>query len=83
METHHMLHGSYMKKPADKYGLTIKLCRLCHRRLHDHREGDLELQQNAQRQFEETHSREEFMRIFGKNFLPEEEGENEDNTNRD
>jgi hypothetical protein len=68
LQTHHMLHGN-MRKAADKYGLTCKLCVFCHTELHDHGLFDRELQQEAQRRFEENHSHEEFMAIFGKNFL--------------
>lgn len=68
LQTHHMLHG-YMRKAADKYGLTCKLCAYCHANLHDHGLYDRELQQEAQRMFEKEHSHAEFMAIFGKNFL--------------
>lgn len=33
---------------------------------------DLRLKQDCQRKFEETHSREEFMAIIGRNYLPDE-----------
>ena len=68
IQTHHMLHG-YMRKAADKYGLTVPLCYKCHTLLHDHGLHDKELQQEAQRRFEAEYSHEEFMAIFGKNFL--------------
>ena len=41
--------------------------------MHKDRQTDLMVKQAAQRKFEETHSREEFMQIFGKNFIWEEE----------
>jgi len=68
MEIHHMLHG-IRRKAADKYGLTVHICPLHHRLLHDKGFYDEELEQVAQRTFEETHSHEEFMQIFGKNYL--------------
>ena len=67
-EVHHMTPG-VRRKAADKYGLTVYLCRSCHRDLHDKGVGDLELRQDAQRYFESSHSHEEWMEIFGKNYL--------------
>lgn len=68
LHTHHMLHGS-MRKKADEYGLTCKLCHKCHTLLHDKGLHDLELQQEAQRMFESKYGHEKFMEVFGKNFL--------------
>ena len=68
IQVHHMLHGS-MRAKADKYGLTCPLCYMCHTLLHDHGYKDKELQQEAQRIFEKDHTREEFIKEFGKSFL--------------
>ena len=43
--------------------------------VHFNREFDLQLKRAAQREFEKTHSRMEFMRIFGKNYIWEDEME--------
>lgn len=67
-DTHHMLHGS-MRKKADAYGLTVMLCRGCHMLLHDKGLHDREIQQAAQRIFEQDHTRDEFIKEFGKSFL--------------
>lgn len=37
--------------------------------VHFNRELDLKLKRECQEKFEETHSREEFMKIIGKNYL--------------
>ena len=37
--------------------------------IHFNKALDREVKQIAQREFEDTYSREEFMRIFGKNYL--------------
>ena len=66
-EVHHMIHGS-RRKIADKYGLTVHLCRSCHRALHDHNLHDFDLEALAQQEFEKTHTRAEWMKIFGKNY---------------
>lgn len=68
MEVHHCLHGIRRKK-ADDYGLTVHLCTLCHRLLHDHGHGDLFLEQTAQAAFERRYGREKWMQEFGKNYL--------------
>ena len=68
LHVHHMLHGS-MRRKADKYGLTCYLCPECHRRLHDQGLGDRLLQKKAQKHFEQQYGHDEFMRVFGKNYL--------------
>ena len=39
--------------------------------IHFNKDVDLEVKQECQRKFEETHSREEFMEIIGRNYLDE------------
>lgn len=67
-ETHHMMHG-IRRAAADKYGLTVELCRTCHSNVHDKGLLDEYLEREAQKAFEKNHSREEWMREFGKNYL--------------
>ena len=69
VECHHCIHGTSNRKNADKYGLTIWVCPMHHANIHSDRRVDLQVIQMAQRKFEETHTREEFMAIFGKNWL--------------
>lgn len=66
-EVHHMLHGS-RRKAADRYGLTVNLCRRCHMNLHDKGLHDRELEAIAQTQFEKHHGHDEWMEAFGKNY---------------
>lgn len=68
LHRHHCLHG-IRRKAADKYDLTVYLCPECHRRLHDHGDGDRELQRLAQRHFEGLYGHEKYMETFGKNYL--------------
>lgn len=71
LDVHHCIGGSN-RKNADKYGLTVYLCRECHRKLHDKGLYRKELQIYAQRVFErDTGTREDFMRIFGRNYIDE------------
>lgn len=73
LHDHHIFYGTSNRKQSEKYGLKVWLCgadhNLSNRGVHFNKELDLELKQLAQRKFEETHSREEFMREFGRNWL--------------
>ena len=72
-EEHHVLFGSGKKKHSDDEGLIANLC------LKHHRIGDNAVHNNKymrrllcelfQEKFEETDTREEWMRISGKNYL--------------
>ena len=71
---HHIIPGN--RKLCDKYGLVVDLCGFHHNQsnegVHFNKEFDIEIRQMGQRKFEETHSREEWLRVFGKNWLEEE-----------
>ena len=70
LECHHCLHGISKRSLADKYGLWVWLRHDIHMSLHDRdKELDRYLEQEAQKAFEKKYSHEEFMRIFGKNYL--------------
>ena len=66
----HIYHGTGNRKLADKYGCWVWLRHDIHMNLHDRdKELDRYLQQECQKKFEETHTRKEFMAIFGKSYL--------------
>lgn len=68
-EDHHCIFGKN-RANSDKYGLIVRLCHDCHYRLHNSDEAlAMKYRQLGQMCFEETHSHEEYMRIFGKNYL--------------
>lgn len=72
LQLHHVLYGTSNRKQADKYGLTVWLCLRHHtgdRGVHFDNGLDLKLKEMAQAKFEETHTREEFIKIFGRNYL--------------
>lgn len=75
LEEHHIYEGNPKRRLSEKYGLKVYLHGIeCHREgpcsAHKNRSIRLGLQAAGQRKFEETHgSREEFVRIFGKNYL--------------
>lgn len=74
LKEHHCIGGTANRKLAEQYGLKVWLCNNeCHiygqKSPHQCKETNLRLHQVAQRKFEETHTREEFIAIFKKNWL--------------
>lgn len=74
LHKHHIFNG-YNRNNSEMYGLWVWLkwdyhiADSPHRTPHNDAEIDLWLKKLGQKKFEETHSREEFMQIFGKNYL--------------
>lgn len=77
---HHIFYGSANRAVSEAEGLKVYLCLSHHMYNYDGNpeaihgnptKGSLDmwLKQTAQRKFEETHSREEFIRLIGKNYL--------------
>ena len=70
---HHIYYGSKQRAASDKNGFVVPLCNRCHNMgdnsVHFNPKKDLFLKQRCQKEFEKTHTREEFMRIIGKNYL--------------
>lgn len=72
VEEHHIFFGSKNRKQSELHGLKVWLC-------YDHHRGktsphlninvDRHLKQIAQKEFERTHTRAEFMAGFGRNYL--------------
>ena len=76
LEVHHIMAGVANRKLSEKYkddGLVAYLCHWCHNEpptgAHFNRETDLLLKRRAQREFESKHGHEQWMRVFGKNYL--------------
>lgn len=73
LEKHHIFFGTANRRLSDKYGLTIWLTAYWHRDtrsgVHANRGFDLELKRIGQKAFEQTKTREEFIQIFGRNYL--------------
>lgn len=69
----HHIFGAANRKWSEKFGLKIWLCPKHHNMsdegVHFNKALDLQIKQIAQREFEDTYGHEEFMRIFGKNYL--------------
>ena len=73
VQNHHLIGGTANRKLSEKYGLKVPLCWYHHHDsktgVHHNKELSLKLHQLGQQMFEETHSHEEYMRIFKKNYL--------------
>lgn len=72
LERHHIYFGAN-RKHAETHGLWVWLCPECHRTgpsaAHRDDETNRQLKRIGQQTFERTHTRAEFMRIFGRNYL--------------
>lgn len=70
LDVHHVYHGSANRKIADKEGCWVWLRHDIHMQLHDKdKKLDRYLQEECQKKYEETHTREEFRKKFGKSYL--------------
>ncbi len=74
LHKHHIFEGNPNRKLSEKYGLWVYLTGLYHNQSNEgvhcgNHDLDMQLKQDAQRAFEQTHSRDDFIRIFGRNYL--------------
>lgn len=74
LHKHHIMHGTAGRKIADRWGLWVWLCPYHHtiadESVHRSRATDEALIRIGQRAFEQEYSREKWMDLFGKNYLP-------------
>lgn len=72
-EEHHILFGSGLRAVSEAEGLKVNLCLEHHRTgqqaVHNSRNTRELLCRIAQNEYEQTHTREEWMQIAGKNYL--------------
>ena len=69
---HHVFHGTANRKLADEDGYWVPLCQPHHtgrNGVHFNHDLDLRLKREAQEHFEQTHTREAFIRRYGKSYL--------------
>ena len=74
LEEHHIFFGTSNRKVSEKNGLKVWLTSEEHRGTYGvhgkyGRDLDIKLKQDAQRKYEETHTREDFIKLIGKNYL--------------
>ena len=65
----HEIYGGCNRKMSMRSGFCVPLCRQHHRYVTYNVSAGLYLKTLCQKTFEETHSRADFMRIIGKNYL--------------
>lgn len=65
----HEIYGGGNRKMSMRNGFCVPLCRNCHQIATLNYGLNLRLKIICQEKFEETHSRDEFMAIIGKNFI--------------
>lgn len=65
----HEIYGGAKRQASMKHGFCVPLCRECHTRITNNEKEARFLKELCQEKFEETHSREEFMKIIGRNYL--------------
>lgn len=72
LHKHHIYRG-FNRKISDRLGCWIWLCGYHHNLsdagIHSNPELDLAVKQECQKVFEETHTREQFMEAFGRNYI--------------
>lgn len=72
---HHIYYGTALRKVSDKHGFIAPVCNACHNidndsiHLDPARKKDLFLKRLCQKRYEENHTREEFMKLIGRNYL--------------
>lgn len=73
LEEHHIFGGNPNRKISEAEGLKVCLCLEHHRvgpaAVHNNHDNMRILQQDAQREYEKTHTRKEFMELIGRNYL--------------
>ncbi len=71
MHEHHIFEGS-LRKRSERYGMMCMLCPYCHigdNGVHLNEKLNKKLKRAAQAKFEKTHSREDFIKLFGRSYL--------------
>lgn len=66
---HEIYFGTANRKNSKKHGLWVNLCPYCHYLVHRNRVTDLWLKEIGQRKYELTHTRDDFVKLFGRNYL--------------
>lgn len=66
IQLHHVFYGPY-RKNATKYGMVIPLCKYHHDWVH--KTNYLGFKKMYQEEFEKKHTREEFIKLFGRSYL--------------
>ena len=71
LDNHEPLHGSKYRQLSIKYGLQLKVCRMCHMGLHAKPELNDKYKVVMQARFEREYGHDEWMKVFGRNYKEE------------
>ena len=74
LHLHHICYGVANRKVSDKNGFVVYLCQYHHEGtygVHGKYGNELnkKLKQECQKKYEQTHTREEFIKLIGRNYL--------------
>ena len=73
LHRHHIFCGTGRRWQSETHGFVVYLCAAHHNGsefgVHFNKALDLKLRRDCQKKFEETHTRDEFMRLIGRNYL--------------
>lgn len=70
LDIHHCLFGTANRKKCDEDKLVVTLCHRCHQDIHNQNTWEKRaLQKIAQEKYEEKHTRDEFIKRYGKSYL--------------
>lgn len=73
LHRHHVFCGTGRRWQSETHGFVVYLCAAHHNAsplgVHFDKALDLKLRRDCQKKFEETHTRDEFMRLIGRNYL--------------
>ena len=67
-DKHHIYEGKN-RQVSERNGFYIYVCRKHHNMIHDHPKEFLWIKQKTQREYERDHTRKEFMKLIGRNYL--------------
>jgi hypothetical protein len=68
LDVHHIFNGAYRKRSTED-SMVILVCRWCHIYLHENPKQARLLKAKAQRILEESMTRDEFIKRYGKSYL--------------
>lgn len=68
LDRHHIYNGG-LRNMSERNNFWVNVCRDCHRKIHDTPKLEKQLKQECQYKYEQSHSREEFMKLVRKNYL--------------
>ena len=81
LHLHHVFFGTANRRVSDENGFVCYLCgkhhNLSDNAVHFDINMDMAIKRDCQREFEKTHTREEFMELIGRNYLDDEESTEE------